>query len=378
MSIFEGKVKPKNEEDTIENPLTFPEFENNDQYMIQKRLPMRPNICVICLTCLTCSGKYGSELCTCLPTEIQWNIKKDGYKVDFRRKSVSSSNETFLTWLRANRSARLRWSEPYEEVKICTGCNSACWRWMKIIILFYLVLVYRGNEVSVQSSPQEPPKTSSILSTPFSPKLGTSEDEKPPQVSVNFDKPESSPISPRSPQGIHSEIKTEVTIPQPQATVAFVPPKSPVNNLTPNHRTNELPNESPNSPGVLPRPSELEHQVIAKRSRRELPTYIRERGKEDSPLSTPILLKTVTIRTSKKIYKDRIAISPTTTFESVLKYAIPISPPEGKRFVMKNVDKQIEYVPDDFIAEAIPGVEHIDIYVYLERIPEVQLDDFDD
>ncbi|KAK9695425.1 hypothetical protein K7432_012963 [Basidiobolus ranarum] len=87
--------------------------------------------------------------------------------------------------------------------------------------------------------------------------------------------------------------------------------------------------------------------------------------------------KTVTVRSSKTVYKDKIAISPTTTFESVLKYAIPIAAPEGKRFVMKSMDKKLEFVPDDFIAEAIQGVDHIEIYVYIENIPDIQLDDFD-
>ncbi|ORX97423.1 hypothetical protein K493DRAFT_350079 [Basidiobolus meristosporus CBS 931.73] len=363
MSVIEGKYPAKQEED--ESKPSFPEFENNDQYMIQKRLPMRPNICVICLTCLTCSGKYGSELCTCEPTEIQWNIKKIGYKVDFRRKSVSSSNEAFLTWLRANRSARLMWSERYKEVKICTGCNSACWRWMKM---------YKGNETSGQNPSQEPAGVSSRAAAPFSPKLGTSEDEKPPQEHVNI--PESSPISPKSPQRPRPEVKTELTPNQPQVPTTFTSPISPLNTVL--RATHSPPIQSTKTP---PRPADDPPHLAAKRSRKEHPPYIREREREkveEAPLGPSILLKTVTVRSRKKIYKEKIAISPTTTFESVLKYAIPISPPEGKRFVMKDIDKQIEYVPDDFIAEAIPGVEHIDIYVYIEKIPDVQLDDFED
>ncbi|KAK9695424.1 hypothetical protein K7432_012962 [Basidiobolus ranarum] len=259
MSILKDNLTTKEEEDTY---TAFHELENNDQYMIQRRLPMRPNICVICLTCLTCSGKYGSELCTCSPTEIHWNIKKEGYRVDFRRKSVSSSNENFLTWLRANRSARLMWSERYKEVKICMGCNSACWRWMKM---------YKGSNQTIQNSPSDMARVGSRLSTPFSSRPGIVEDEKPIIQPACVSRPESLPTSPKSPQRIHTDVKNELPVLHTQIPTTFTSPKSPLSailNLTDSPESTRVPSPTQRAVVNSPRSSELNHEIVAKKSRR--------------------------------------------------------------------------------------------------------------
>ncbi|ORX98855.1 hypothetical protein K493DRAFT_313481 [Basidiobolus meristosporus CBS 931.73] len=100
-------------------------------FATQAPLNLRPNACVICLTCLTCAGKYGTEDCRCPAAEIQWNKKKQGYRVEFRRRSVFPDDEIFMTWLKGNLSQRLIWDETCKEVKLCMACNSIFWRWSK-------------------------------------------------------------------------------------------------------------------------------------------------------------------------------------------------------------------------------------------------------
>ncbi|CAJ0752305.1 671_t:CDS:2 [Entrophospora sp. SA101] len=84
-------------------------------------------------------------------------------------------------------------------------------------------------------------------------------------------------------------------------------------------------------------------------------------------ITTP-LLKSVTVRSKKKVYKQKVAVSDTTTFSSVVTFAINnASAPPNKQFVIRSADSSLEYIPNDLIREVISGVEHTDIVVSLEN-----------
>ncbi|CAJ0847847.1 5886_t:CDS:2, partial [Entrophospora sp. SA101] len=88
---------------------------------------------------------------------------------------------------------------------------------------------------------------------------------------------------------------------------------------------------------------------------------------DEYELTTP-LLKSVTVRSKKKVYKQKVAVSDTTTFSSVVTFAINnASAPPNKQFVIRSADSSLEYIPNDLIREVISGVEHTDIVVSLEN-----------
>ncbi|CAJ0854051.1 9631_t:CDS:2 [Entrophospora sp. SA101] len=97
---------------------------------------------------------------------------------------------------------------------------------------------------------------------------------------------------------------------------------------------------------------------------------------DEYELTTP-LLKSVTVRSKKKVYKQKVAVSDTTTFSSVVTFAINnASAPPNKQFVIRSADSSLEYIPNDLIREVISGVEHTDIVVSLENSQGVDFDYF--
>ncbi|GET53909.1 hypothetical protein GLOIN_2v1770935 [Rhizophagus irregularis DAOM 181602=DAOM 197198] len=48
----------------------------------------------------------------------------------------------------------------------------------------------------------------------------------------------------------------------------------------------------------------------------------------------------------------------TTTFATLISFAIKVQPPTGKQFVIRAADGALEYMPDDLVREVITGVEH--------------------
>ncbi|GES74780.1 hypothetical protein GLOIN_2v1572339 [Rhizophagus clarus] len=104
------------------------------------------------------------------------------------------------------------------------------------------------------------------------------------------------------------------------------------------------------------------------------------------PISSPLspnrlyyspVLKSVTVRSKTKVYKQKIAVADTTTFGTLITFAIKVSPPPGKQFVIRAADGALEYMPDDLVREVITGVEHTDIIVCIEDVgPPVNFDYF--
>ncbi|CAI2177867.1 7066_t:CDS:2 [Funneliformis geosporum] len=88
------------------------------------------------------------------------------------------------------------------------------------------------------------------------------------------------------------------------------------------------------------------------------------------------VLKSVTVRSKAKIYKQKIAVSDTTTFSSLLSFAIKVPPPVGKQFVIRAADGVLEYMPDDLVREVITGIEHTEIIICLEDAGPVNFDYF--
>ncbi|KAK9720281.1 hypothetical protein K7432_004209 [Basidiobolus ranarum] len=149
--VYIPNFKLNNERSTTK----LPSFEL-EQPSFQFSLSLRPNICVTCLTCLTCAGKYGTNDCHCPASEIHWNKRRQGYKVEFRRRCILPNNRVFMTWLKANLSQRLIWEESCKEVKLCMACNSICRRWAKVF-----------NEGSLASKPT--PRSDRFRTSRFSP-----------------------------------------------------------------------------------------------------------------------------------------------------------------------------------------------------------------
>ena len=65
------------------------------------------------------------------------------------------------------------------------------------------------------------------------------------------------------------------------------------------------------------------------------------------------MLKSVTVRSKSKIYKQKIAVADTTTFSTLISFAIKVSPPAGKQFVIRTADGALEYMLDDLAREVI-------------------------
>ncbi|CAB5390454.1 unnamed protein product [Rhizophagus irregularis] len=88
-------------------------------------------------------------------------------------------------------------------------------------------------------------------------------------------------------------------------------------------------------------------------------------------------LKSVTVRSKTKVYKQKIAVADTTTFATLISFAIKVQPPTGKQFVIRAADGALEYMPDDLVREVITGVEHTEIIVCIEDVgPPVNFDYF--
>ncbi|CAG8640067.1 27722_t:CDS:2 [Dentiscutata erythropus] len=88
------------------------------------------------------------------------------------------------------------------------------------------------------------------------------------------------------------------------------------------------------------------------------------------------ILKSVSIRSTTTVYKQKIAVSDTTTFESLISFAIKATPPTGKQFVIRASDGALEFVPSDLVRDVIVGVEHVDLIVTVEDIREINFDFF--
>lgn len=94
-------------------------------------------------------------------------------------------------------------------------------------------------------------------------------------------------------------------------------------------------------------------------------------GSQDIPI-----LKSVSIRSTTTVYKQKIAVSDATTFASLVSFAIKATPPTGKQFVIRASDGALEYVPSDIVRDVIVGVEHADLIVTVEDIREINFDFF--
>ena len=92
---------------------------------------------------------------------------------------------------------------------------------------------------------------------------------------------------------------------------------------------------------------------------------------------SPPVLKSVTVRSETKIYKHKVAISNTTTFSSLVNFAINnATAPPNKRIIIRSADDLLEYIPNDLIREVIKGIEHTEIVVSLEDAEGVDFDSF--
>ncbi|CAG8551712.1 29103_t:CDS:2 [Gigaspora margarita] len=100
-------------------------------------------------------------------------------------------------------------------------------------------------------------------------------------------------------------------------------------------------------------------------------------GPESStPSPTFLQLKSVTIRSPNRVYKQNVAITDKTTFASLLSFAIKRPPPPGKQFVLQSSDGELEYMPEDPVRKVIHGVLHADVIVKMEDIREIDFTQF--
>ncbi|CAG8504808.1 3201_t:CDS:2 [Funneliformis caledonium] len=97
-----------------------------------------------------------------------------------------------------------------------------------------------------------------------------------------------------------------------------------------------------------------------------------------TPSPTFIQLKSVTIRSPTRIYKQNIAVSDKTTFSSLLSFAIKKPAPQGKQFVLQSADGELEYMPEDPVRKVIYGSLHADVIVKMEDVREVDFAQFYD
>ncbi|CAG8535212.1 8484_t:CDS:2 [Ambispora gerdemannii] len=94
-------------------------------------------------------------------------------------------------------------------------------------------------------------------------------------------------------------------------------------------------------------------------------------------LTSETILKSVTIRSKVKIYKQKIAIGENTTFASLIAFATyKAMPPAGKQFVIRSIDESFEYIPEDLVKVVITGIEHADLLVTLEDVGPIDFDYF--
>ena len=98
----------------------------------------------------------------------------------------------------------------------------------------------------------------------------------------------------------------------------------------------------------------------------------------DSPVSSPTFqqIRSVTIRSPSKVYKNNIAVTDNTTFESLINFAFKKPPPSGKQFVLMSANGELEYMPGDVVRKAIHGVGHADVIVRVEDVREVDFSHF--
>ncbi|CAG8441672.1 1198_t:CDS:2 [Scutellospora calospora] len=115
--------------------------------------------------------------------------------------------------------------------------------------------------------------------------------------------------------------------------------------------------------------SEISPELFGSQSKSSRITYMDRRS--DIPI-----LKSVTIRSPTTVYKQKVAVSDTTTFSSLISFAIKAIPPAGKQFVIRASDGSFEYVPEDTIRDVIVGVEHTDLIVTVEDIKQIDFDYF--
>ncbi|CAG8541551.1 11687_t:CDS:2 [Diversispora eburnea] len=100
-------------------------------------------------------------------------------------------------------------------------------------------------------------------------------------------------------------------------------------------------------------------------------------GPESSaPSPTFLQLKSVTVRSPNRVYKQNIAITDKTTFSSLLTFAIKRSPPPGKQFLIQSSDGELEYMPEDPVRNVIHGTIHADVVVKVEDIREIDFNQF--
>ncbi|CAG8464650.1 9088_t:CDS:2 [Paraglomus brasilianum] len=99
---------------------------------------------------------------------------------------------------------------------------------------------------------------------------------------------------------------------------------------------------------------------------------------EYSPVSSPTFqqIRSVTIRSPSKVYKNNIAVTDNTTFESLINFAFKKPPPSGKQFVLMSANGELEYMPGDVVRKAIHGVGHADVIVRVEDVREVDFSHF--
>ncbi|PKC62167.1 hypothetical protein RhiirA1_424126 [Rhizophagus irregularis] len=99
-------------------------------------------------------------------------------------------------------------------------------------------------------------------------------------------------------------------------------------------------------------------------------------AESSTPSPTFMQLKSVTIRSSNRVYKQNIAVTDKTTFSSLLSFAIKKTPPPGKQFVLQSEDGELEYMPEDPVRKVIFGTIHADVVVKMEDIREVDFSQF--
>ena len=88
------------------------------------------------------------------------------------------------------------------------------------------------------------------------------------------------------------------------------------------------------------------------------------------------ILKSVTVKSRTKVYKQKVAVTDTTTFASIIAFAIKAAPPPGKQFVIGTVDGSLEYIPGDIVRNVIVDVEHAEVLVSLENARDIDFVEF--
>ncbi|KAK9718728.1 hypothetical protein K7432_005300 [Basidiobolus ranarum] len=366
---------------------------NSDPATFTIKEEFRPNSCPICKRCLTCpEGSLGVE-CKCLPQEVRWNRARlqNGF-LDFRHKVIVANKPTgvmLIQWLRTKAGTRYNWGEEVTEVNICVRCNSHWMRFKKVANAHTVAECVTRLQAKYCGKCSLHPAGCYINGkrhVPLDSKLyhqwaqfvvnnqySATEDFLPELFEVESGEatvpdmtgPTHMSDTPTTKRTEHSNGTPVQILPKKIKTEMTQSPSGGAHLTLRNSNLQIFSSE--HSPSTTDNFQNLSYNSLSPCTTNQhtegLATYMSN-------------ITTVSVRSNRKLYRPRVAITNTTTFATVLKFAIPTSPPSGLRIRVWNTDGNVEYMPNSLVIEAIKGVEHADLTVTLEPVEPVDFNDF--